>query len=51
LETIIETFMKPLRDNRIISPKDVTVMFSNVEELLALNQVFHFFKKSIFEFH
>jgi len=40
LEIIIDVFLRPLRESAILSPKDITVMFSNVEQLLIINQNF-----------
>ncbi|KAJ3410974.1 Myosin 10A, isoform D [Chytridiales sp. JEL 0842] len=37
LETIVEVYMKPLRNSKAVRPKDMAVIFSNVEALLPVN--------------
>jgi len=39
LDIIIELFLNGLRDSKILSAKDITTMFSNIESLLPINQV------------
>jgi hypothetical protein len=39
LETIIEIYIKPLKKNKLLRPKDMSVIFSNIEGLLPVNTV------------
>ncbi|KAI9141016.1 Dbl homology domain-containing protein [Paraphysoderma sedebokerense] len=38
LALVVEVYIKPLRKNNLIRPKDLTVIFSNWEQLLPLHQ-------------
>ncbi|KAI9355339.1 Dbl homology domain-containing protein [Zopfochytrium polystomum] len=40
LSTIIEFFLKPIREQGLITAKYVSVLFSNIEQLLPVNQEF-----------
>lgn len=40
LDTIVEVFFNPLRENKILAPKEIAVMFSNIEQISQINQVF-----------
>lgn len=39
LHIIITIFLQPLRKKKILPPKDLTVLFSNVEQLVPVNTV------------
>ncbi|GAM23427.1 hypothetical protein SAMD00019534_066020 [Acytostelium subglobosum LB1] len=38
LDLIINVIMMPLRDNKILSDKDINIIFSNIQVLLGVNQ-------------
>ena len=38
LDTLLEVYYRPLQARRIISSKDIAVLFSNVDQLLTINQ-------------
>lgn len=38
LEIICELYLKPLRANKLIRPKDMSIIFSNLEIILGVNQ-------------
>ena len=40
IDSIIEVFYNPLRENKILPPKDLAVMFSNIEQIVVINQNF-----------
>ncbi|KAJ2998811.1 Rho guanine nucleotide exchange factor 4 [Globomyces sp. JEL0801] len=39
LETICELYIRPLQKNKLIRPKDMAIIFSNIEQVLPVNQV------------
>ncbi|KAI9201937.1 uncharacterized protein BJ171DRAFT_601297 [Polychytrium aggregatum] len=40
LRTIIEIYIQPIKERKLLRPKDITVVFSNLEDLQRLNQEF-----------
>ncbi|KAI8895110.1 hypothetical protein BC833DRAFT_602380 [Globomyces pollinis-pini] len=38
LETICELYIRPLQKNKLIRPKDMAIIFSNIEQVLPVNQ-------------
>ena len=41
LEFIIEHYMRPLQKNKLIRDKDLAIIFSNIEQVLPVNQELH----------
>ena len=41
LEYIVEHYMRPLQKNKLISNKDSAIIFSNIEQVLPVNQELH----------
>lgn len=39
LEIILELYIRPLQKNKIVRPKDMSIIFSNLEQLIPVNQV------------
>ncbi|KAJ3359370.1 Rho guanine nucleotide exchange factor 4, partial [Kappamyces sp. JEL0680] len=38
LETILELYIRPLQKSKLIRPKDMAIIFSNIEQVLPVNQ-------------
>jgi hypothetical protein len=39
LEIILELYIRPLQKNKLVRPKDMSIIFSNLEQLIPVNQV------------